>query len=291
MPKDIRQEAADRKARTVAPPIKGRKSKKARKMNLSLRYDPTAVPKQNRHNLVVSLIGQWFRDSKAKKHEEDAKSKGTTDLGAKNKTLEQLEKDLAEAIEITNDEKERKLKLLFYRHGELAEELRGISGDTERKTKIDTERSALIVAMDSVRGAAQDTIKALERTHEEQKLERREKMKALKARQHTNSLISAERKRRKAEERMSSQNEKDSAVDKMSSPLSMCPPAVQQLQEQPASGVCFNSVSSSVTSPPSGLSPAAEPQNRAGAVSDSPAEQMPQNRAMEAFDSLDGEFM
>jgi len=84
---------------------------------------------------------------------------------------------------------------------------------------------------------------------------------------------------------MSSQKEKDSAVDKMSSPLSMRPPAVQQVQ--PASGLCVSTESSSITSPPSGLSPGAEPQVPAGAFGDNPAEQMSPNKGMVSFDSLD----
>lgn len=270
MPRTIRQEAADQKERAVAPTVNGngKKSKKPKKMDLSLRYDPSAEPVHLRHNLVVSLVGQWWRNGKAKNSEEDARSKGTTYLGAKNKTLEQLRHDLDDAIAIINKEKDCKLKILMDRHEDLGKELRGISGDsddnsvTARKTKIATEKVSLLEAIDTVSGATEDHIKSLEMTHAAQLQERREKMKADKARGAQNALIAAEAKRRKTGVRLSTEEQKHSALTKISS-----------------EGLSSSSDSIARPEPQAAAVPAA-------LVDVAPAGHAPQNSGMNAFEEL-----
>jgi hypothetical protein len=95
------------------------KNKKAAPVNLDDVWDPSASDQT--HNVVSSVIAAYYREMVAKENEAVAVA-GETVLGAKHKTLAELEKIKDDAIAKKKEELQVSLERSLAQDGKLAED-------------------------------------------------------------------------------------------------------------------------------------------------------------------------
>jgi hypothetical protein len=108
---------AEQKVKVVV--VGKRKNKKAAPVNLDDVWDPNASDQT--HNVVSSVIAAYYREMAAKKNKAVAVAGGTV-LGAKHKTLAELEKIKDDAIAKKKEELQVSLERSLAQDGKLAED-------------------------------------------------------------------------------------------------------------------------------------------------------------------------